>query len=50
MIPAINTFLLVAAFICLLLAAWGVSHPRINFGWLGLALWVLTIALSTFRA
>ena len=36
-----NLILIIAAFLCLLLAAINVSHPRVNFGWFGLALYVL---------
>ena len=34
--------LLIAAVICLTLAAFGVGAPRVHLGWLGLALFVLT--------
>jgi hypothetical protein len=37
----ITIILLVLAFVCFLLAAAGVPS-RVNFGWLGLALWVAT--------
>lgn len=38
--------LMVLAFACLGLAAFGVTgHPRVNLGWLGLALWVLAIII-----
>lgn len=39
----IRLILLVPAFVLFLLAAFSVSYPRINFGWLGLAL--LTVAV-----
>lgn len=41
--------LLFVAFIFLALAAFNVSHPRVNFGWLGLALWMLTLILPVVR-
>jgi len=37
----INLILLVAAFVCFIMAAIGVSSSRINLMALGLALWVL---------
>ena len=43
----LNLILLVAAFLCLLAAAVGVSHPRLNLGWFGLALWVLAILTTS---
>ncbi len=39
----ISTILLLAAFVCFLLAALNVSTPRVNLVALGLALWSLTI-------
>jgi hypothetical protein len=41
----LTTILLVIAFVCFLLAAFGVSVPRINFIGLGLACWVLTLLI-----
>lgn len=38
----LTTILLIAAFICFVLAAFGVASPRVNLVALGLALWVLT--------
>jgi hypothetical protein len=37
----LNTILLVAAVVCLFLAAFGVSVKGVQVGWLGLALFVL---------
>lgn len=34
--------IIVLSFVCLLLAAFDVKAPRVNLGWLGLALWVLS--------
>lgn len=42
----LNTILLVFAFVCECLAAVGVSHPRINLGWLGLAFGFLSMLLG----
>jgi hypothetical protein len=39
------TILLVFAFVLLVVAAFGIGLPRVNLGWLGLALWVLSILL-----
>ena len=39
--------LMVFAFVLLLLAAFNVpSPPRLNLGWLGMALWALAVVLS----
>lgn len=43
------TVLLVLAFVLLLLAAFGVSSPRVNLGWLGLACWVATHLVGLLR-
>jgi hypothetical protein len=40
----IHTFLMVAAFVCFMLAAFGVSS-KVQFTPLGLALWVLSILI-----
>lgn len=40
---AINLMLMIAAFICLLLAACGVPSGRVSLGWLGLAFWSLSL-------
>lgn len=42
----LTLILLVAAFICACLAAIKASHPRIDFGWLAIALWMLTLLLG----
>lgn len=42
----VSSILLVVAFILLLLAACNVPFPKISLGWLGLALWVLSIILN----
>jgi hypothetical protein len=46
---SIATLLLVIAFVLFLLAAFGVSSPRINLLALGLACWVLAILLGAIR-
>ena len=38
--------LLILAFICLALAAFQVTSPRVNLVALGLALWVLTLLIG----
>jgi hypothetical protein len=42
----ISGFLLFAAFVCFLLAAFGATVPRVNLTGLGLALWVLSLLLA----
>lgn len=37
---------LVFAFVLLVMAAANVNHPRVHLGWLGLALWVLSLLLG----
>jgi hypothetical protein len=44
----ITTILLVIALVCFLLAAFGVSVPRLNLVALGLAAWVLTLLIPLF--
>jgi hypothetical protein len=45
----ITTILLVLAFVLLLLAGVGVAvPPRFNLGWLGMAVWALSIILGGF--
>ena len=39
----IQVLLLILAFISFILAAIDVKAPRVNLGWLGLALWVLSV-------
>lgn len=41
----IHTVLLVAALICFILAAIGVSHERVNLVAAGLACWVATLLI-----
>jgi hypothetical protein len=43
---SVKVILMLIAFICLLLTALGVSAPRVQLGWLGLALWLLAILLT----
>jgi hypothetical protein len=38
---SVSMLLYILAFVFLLLAALGVAVPRVSFGWLGLALWLL---------
>ena len=38
--------LMVAAVVCLFLAAFGVAARRVSLGWLGLALWALTVLIT----
>lgn len=46
----INTFLVVLAFVFLVLAAVNCpSPPRLNFGWAGMAIWMLTIVLGGIK-
>ncbi len=46
----INTFLIVLAFVFLVLAAVNCPAPaRLSFGWAGMALWMLTIVLGGVR-
>jgi len=43
----LNLVLLILAFVCLALAAFGAPiPPRVNLGWLGLAFWVLAILIG----
>jgi hypothetical protein len=37
--------LTVASLLCLVLRAFGVTHPRVDIGWVGLALFVATFLL-----
>jgi hypothetical protein len=43
MTASIDLFLLLAAFVLFLLAAFGVPSSRVSFGWLGAALVTLTL-------
>jgi hypothetical protein len=38
--------LMVAAVVCLFLAAFGVAARRVSLGWLGLAFWALTVLIT----
>ncbi len=41
---SVNLFLQVLALVCLFLAAFNCpTPPRVSLGWLGMALWMLTI-------
>jgi hypothetical protein len=42
----LSLILLVVSFLCLILAAAEVGIPRVQLGWLGLALYVLTFVLK----
>ena len=47
---SINTFLLVLAFVFLVLAAVNCPAPqRLSFGWAAMALWMLTVVLGGVR-
>jgi hypothetical protein len=37
--------LYVIAWVLLVLAAFNVGHPRMSFGWLGMAIWLFTAVL-----
>jgi hypothetical protein len=39
----LDTILLIIALILLILAAFGVSHPRVSLGWLGMAFFVASL-------
>ncbi len=46
----LNTFLVVLAFVLLVLAALKTPEPaRVSFGWAGMALWRLTVVLGGVR-
>lgn len=42
----IGTILLVFAFVFAVIATMGVAIPRIHFGWLAIAFWLLSILLG----
>lgn len=42
----LSTILTIIAFICFVLAAFGVPVPRTSLGWLGLAFWCLAVLLA----
>jgi hypothetical protein len=45
--PTLNVALLILSFVCFLLAAVGIpSVTKINLGWMGLALYVLTLLIK----
>ena len=47
---SVNTFLLVLAFVLLVLAALKTPEPgRVSYGWAGMALWMLTVVLGGIR-
>jgi len=41
--------ILIAAFVCFVLAAVGAAVPRLNLVALGLALWILTVLIESVR-
>jgi len=45
----IGAILMIAAFVCFVLAAVGVTFPRVQLVPLGLALWVLTVLIGSVR-
>ena len=46
----LGTILLVFAFVLVVLAAFNVpTPPRVNLGWLGMALWCLSLLLGAVR-
>ena len=46
----IATILLVFAFVFAVIASLGVSIPRVHFGWLSIAFWILSILLGGAHA
>jgi hypothetical protein len=42
----LNLILLILAFVCLLLGAFGVASQRVQLGWLGMACGVLALLLG----
>jgi hypothetical protein len=46
LIAPVRLFILILAFLLVLLAAFNVGHPRINLAYLGLALFILTFMLT----
>ena len=46
----IGTILLVFAFVFAVIAALGVAIPRVHFGWLSIAFWILSILLGGAHA
>ncbi len=45
----LSLILMVLAFVLLLVAAAGVTHPRIALGWAGMASWALAIILGGLK-
>ena len=45
LVPVLLLVVLTAEFVSLVLAAFDVKVPRVNLGWLGLALWVLSVLI-----
>lgn len=41
----LHVLLMAFAFVCFVVAAFGVKLPRVELGWMGLALWALDILL-----
>jgi hypothetical protein len=46
----IATILLVFAFVFAVIACLGVTVPRIHFGWLAIAFWILSVLLGGAHA
>lgn len=46
----VATILLVFAFVFAVIASLGVSIPRVHFGWLAIAFWILSILLGGAHA
>lgn len=46
----IGTILLVFAFVFAVIAAIGISLPRVHFGWLAIAFWILSVLLGGAHA
>lgn len=42
----ISTILLVFAFVFAVIATLGIALPRVHFGWLAIAFWILSILLG----
>jgi len=45
----LTIILMVFAFVLLVLAAFNVGHPRVSLGWLGMALWALSILIGSIK-
>jgi hypothetical protein len=43
---SLRLILMIIGLVCLLLAGLNVSAPRVNLGWLGLALWLLAVMMA----